>query len=156
MSHASVSCNEVTGSTSENGGIYVAWGVSDVSVTDNYIHDNSFDTRKWGDPAGIMIGADPGASTITVSGNRLVNNLPNGITNKAAALLVAANNWWGAADGPGPVGPGSGDLVSANVDYAPWLTSAPSPTCPPVGTCEGGNPTPARVSTWGRLKAIYR
>jgi hypothetical protein len=156
MSRTSVSCNEVTGSTSENGGIYVAWGVSDISVTDNYVHDNSFDTLKWGDPAGIMIGADPGASTITVSGNRLVNNLPNGITNKAAALLVAENNWWGAADGPGGVGPGTGDPVSANVDYAPWLASAPSPACPPVGTCGGGNPTPAPATTWGRLKAIYR
>jgi len=134
----------------------VAWGVSDISVTDNYVHDNSFDTLKWGDPAGIMIGADPGASTITVSGNWLVNNLPNGITNKAVALLVARNNWWGAADGPGLVGPGSGDRVSANVDYIPWLTSAPSPTCPPVGTCGGGNPTPAPATTWGRLKAIYR
>jgi hypothetical protein len=156
MSHTSVSCNEVTGSTSENGGIYVAWGISDISVTDNYVHDNSFNTLKWGDPAGIMIGADPDASTITVSGNRLVNNLPNGITNKATALLVTRNNWWGTADGPGPVGIGTGDRVSANVDYTPWLASAPSPTCPPVGTCGGGNPTPAPATTWGRLKAIYR
>jgi hypothetical protein len=156
MSRTSVSCNEVTGSTSENGGIYVAWGVSDISITGNYVHDNLFNTLKWGDPAGIMIGADPDASTITVSGNRLVNNLPNGITNKATALLVARSNWWGTADGPGGVGPGTGDPVSANVDYSPWLASAPLPSCPQVGICGGGNPTPASVSTWGRLKAIYR
>jgi hypothetical protein len=155
-SHTSVSCNDVSGSTSENGGIYVAWAVSDVSVTDNHVHDNSFDTRKWGDPAGIMIGEHPDASTITVSGNRLVNNLPSGLTNRAPGLLVAEDNWWGAADGPGPAGPGSGDPVSANVDYAPWLGGAPSPACPPVGTCDGGLPTPTPVSTWGRLKAIYR
>jgi hypothetical protein len=85
-----------------------------------------------------------------------VNNLPSGVTNKAAALLVAENNWWGAADGPGPVGPGTGDPVSTNVDYTPWLGSAPSPACPPVGTCEGGFPTRTPVSTWGGLKAIYR
>ncbi|HIE17169.1 MAG TPA: hypothetical protein EYP71_03135 [Dehalococcoidia bacterium] len=35
--------------------------------------------------------------------------------------LDAENNWWGANDGPGGVGPGSGDAVSANVDYDPWL-----------------------------------
>jgi nitrous oxidase accessory protein NosD len=156
MSRTSVSCNDVSASASENGGIYVAWEVADVSITDNYVHDNSFDTGKWGDPAGIMIGAEPDASTITVSGNRLVNNRPNGLTNKAAAQLAAGSNWWGAADGPGPVGPGTGDAVSANVDFTPWLGSAPSPACPPIGTCDGGFPTPARVSTWGGLKAIYR
>ena len=155
MSRTSVSCNDVSGSTSENGGIYVAWAISNVSVTDNYVHDNSFDTGKWGDPAGIMVGAEPDASTLTVSGNRLVNNRPSGITNKAATLLVAEDNWWGAADGPGPVGSGTGDPVSANVDYTPWLGSAPSPACPPVGTCGGGNPTPAPTSTWGKLKSIY-
>jgi hypothetical protein len=155
MSRTDVSCNDVSASASENGGIYVAWAVSDVSITDNYVHDNSFDTSKWGDPAGIMIGADVDASTVTVSGNRLANNVPGGITNKAAALLVAEGNWWGAADGPGPVGAGTGDPVSANVDYAPWLTAAPAPACPPVGTC-GGAPTPAPPTTWGRLKAIYR
>ena len=32
-----------------------------------------------------------------------------------AAALDATNNWWGAASGP------SGDAVSVNVDYRPWL-----------------------------------
>jgi Ca2+-binding RTX toxin-like protein len=40
--------------------------------------------------------------------------------------LDATCNWWGDASGPGPVGPGSGALVSPNVDYDPWLT-APAP-----------------------------
>lgn len=33
-------------------------------------------------------------------------------------------NWWGAADGPGPVGPGTGSKVSPGVDFNPWLKSA--------------------------------
>jgi hypothetical protein len=33
-------------------------------------------------------------------------------------------NWWGAANGPGPVGPGSGSLVSNGVDYSPWLKTS--------------------------------
>ena len=156
MSHTSASCNDVSGSTSENGAIYVAWGVSSVSVTDNYVHDNILNPIKWGNPAGIMIGADPDAATVTVSGNRLVNNTPNGITNRAIARLVAENNWWGAPDGPGPVGSGSGDDVSANVDYDPWLGSPPAPICPPVGTCPGDNPTPSKATSWGRLKTLFR
>ncbi len=35
--------------------------------------------------------------------------------------LDATYNYWGANDGPSGVGPGSGDAVSANVDYDPWL-----------------------------------
>jgi hypothetical protein len=102
------------------------------------------------------VDADP--ANITVSGNRLVNNLPNGITNLAssAVVLVAEDNWWGAADGPGPVGPGSGDQVSINVDYAPWLAAAPSPVCPVVGTCPGEGPVPVSAKTWGAVKARYR
>ena len=33
----------------------------------------------------------------------------------------AENNWWGDASGPSGVGPGTGDAVSANVTYDPWL-----------------------------------
>ena len=32
-------------------------------------------------------------------------------------------NWWGAANGPGAIGTGNGSLVSAGVDYTPWLRS---------------------------------
>ena len=33
----------------------------------------------------------------------------------------AENNWWGDKSGPSGVGPGTGDAVSTNVDYDPWL-----------------------------------
>lgn len=155
-SYAAASCNDVSYSTSENGGIYVAWAVSNVSITDNHVHDNTFNPAKWGDPAGIMIGAEPDASTITVSGNILHGNVPNGVTNKAAAPLAAGNNWWGDASGPSGAGSGSGDAVSANVGFAPWLTSPPTLSCPAIGTCEGGNPTPAPRTTWGAVKTLYR
>ena len=38
-----------------------------------------------------------------------------------ATAVDAENNWWGDASGPSGVGPGTGDAVSANVDYDPWL-----------------------------------
>jgi len=37
-------------------------------------------------------------------------------------MANATQNWWGSADGPSGVGPGSGDYVSENVIYIPWLT----------------------------------
>jgi hypothetical protein len=36
-------------------------------------------------------------------------------------MFDARNNWWGDASGPGGVGPGTGDAVSSNVYYTPWL-----------------------------------
>ena len=53
-------------------------------------------------------------------------------------------NWWGAANGPGPVGPGSGSKVSDNVNYSPWLI-APAPG----GACLGGVPQTAGKVTGG-------
>jgi hypothetical protein len=155
MSDTTVRCNDVSGSTSENGGIYTAWAVSGVSIVDNHIHDNVFNTDKWGDPGGIMIGTGVDLSTVTVTNNRIENNTPNGITNKAAGILVATNNWWGDPSGPSGAGSGIGDAVSTNVNYAPWLLSAPSPSCPAVGAC-GEAPVPASITSWGRIKTRYR
>jgi len=38
-----------------------------------------------------------------------------------ATSVNAENNWWGDDSGPSGAGPGTGDAVSGNVDYDPWL-----------------------------------
>ncbi|MFZ5916880.1 MAG: lamin tail domain-containing protein, partial [Chloroflexota bacterium] len=130
-SHTLVEGNEVYNSASENGAIYVAFGVSSVTVTRNHVHDNTLATGKWGDPGGIMLGTAVNAASVAVHNNCITDNSPNGVTNKATGLLDAENNWWGASDGPSGSGSGSGDAVSTNVDYDPWLTMPPSDVCPP-------------------------
>jgi hypothetical protein len=123
-SDTAVQGNEVHHSTSENGAIYVAWGVSNVTISYNDVHDNALDTGKWGDPGGIMIGTAVAASTVHVNYNNIYGNSPNGVTNKATALLDATNNWWGDASGPyhPTANPGgTGNAVSDNVDFDPWL-----------------------------------
>jgi hypothetical protein len=55
-------------------------------------------------------------------------------------------NWWDSADGPGPVGPGTGARVSPNVDFNPWLI-APAP----AGACVGGASAPAKVTGGGQI-----
>jgi hypothetical protein len=37
--------------------------------------------------------------------------------------LLAINNWWGASDGPGGDGSGSGDAVLGKIDFNPWSQS---------------------------------
>jgi len=68
-----------------------------------------------------------GSDDISIHWNNIYNNGSYGVHGAGAASVVdAENNWWGADDGPGGVGPGSGDTVSANVDYDPWLGAGPT------------------------------
>lgn len=54
--------------------------------------------------------------------NNIVGNTEYGVINDDPEndVFDAEGNWWGAADGPSDVGPGSGDAVSSNVDFDPW------------------------------------
>ncbi|MBC7238205.1 MAG: right-handed parallel beta-helix repeat-containing protein, partial [Chloroflexi bacterium] len=121
MSGVTVEENEIYNCRSENGAIYVAYGVSDVTIRNNKVYDNTLNTRKWDNPGAIMIGTAVNAATVYVNANNIYGNWPYGVTNKAAATLDATGNWWGAADGPSGEGPGSGDAVSTNVSFANWL-----------------------------------
>jgi len=138
ISDTNVTGNDISYSSSENGAIYVTHGVSNINITYNNIHDNTFSLLKW-QPGGVTVGNSDGqlAATVEVHYNNFTGNNPNGVLNLAADLLDAENNYWGAADGPGLVGPGSGDNVSANVDFTPWYAqplTIPSGPCVPLGT----------------------
>ncbi len=59
---------------------------------------------------------------LTISGSELFGNVDYGLRNSSSSSITATENWWGAPDGPSGSGPGSGDEVSANVDYSSFLT----------------------------------
>jgi hypothetical protein len=76
-----------------------------------------------GNTSGIVVDANA-TNGLVANNNNIVGNPTIGVQNNNGALNVnAQSNWWGAANGPGPVGPGSGDKVSTNVDYSNWLTA---------------------------------
>jgi hypothetical protein len=81
---------------------------------------------------GIAVGFDL-ADTSTVTAH--LNNITGNGTGVATTVqqVDATCNWWGDASGPGGDGPGTGDGVSGNVVFEPWLT-APAPG----GPCNGG------------------
>lgn len=77
------------------------------------------------------IGADiDESSTATITDTALVNNsefavvVPTG--QDGNETVTATNNWWGSPSGPSGAGPGSGDAVSAGVEYEPWSETAPT------------------------------
>ena len=71
-------------------------------------------------------GCDPGVFVaVAVVDNCIEANsigLRSNLTIPAGNPVPAENNWWGAADGPGPTG--SGNWVVGNVDYAPFLPAS--------------------------------
>ncbi|KPK67283.1 hypothetical protein AMJ87_13600 [candidate division WOR_3 bacterium SM23_60] len=76
--------------------------------------------------------------------NEIEDNSEEGVRNADAGVTIdAENNWWGDPSGPGGSGPGSGDEVSSNVDYDPWLTTSMSdsvaPATPYVLNAKAGN-----------------
>lgn len=71
---------------------------------------------------------------VNINRNSITGN-GDGLYNANTFLVDGTCNWWGAANGPSGVGPGSGDTVSANVDFLPWLT-----TDELDGPCLGGYP----------------
>jgi nitrous oxidase accessory protein NosD len=88
---------------------------SKVTITNNDFHDN-----RIGIYAVHCSPANTCAHFNNIYDNRTygVVSKPNG--DSESVVFNARYNWWGANDGPGPVGPSSGDKVSANVIYDSW------------------------------------
>ena len=76
---------------------------------------------------------------VVVNRNSLIGTT-DGLWTNTTSTIDGTCNWWDNASGPGPVGPGSGSNVTANVTYTPWLASSNL-----SGTCTGG--VPASVTT---------
>lgn len=62
-------------------------------------------------------------SNPAINYNNINDNTDYGVLNADPIVTIDAEyNWWGDPSGPGGVGPGTGDEVSENVLYDPWLT----------------------------------
>ncbi len=69
----------------------------------------------------------PGNANPTINDNQIVGNVW-GVLNATSQVVDATNNWWGSSSGPfQPVlnPEGTGDQVSDNVNFIPWLTEPP-------------------------------
>lgn len=105
--------------------------VSDVSITCGTITGSGraglfvYRASGWGD--GVI-------DDVTIVRSSITGNSQWGV----AAIMAyenidATDNWWGNDSGPGGVGPGTGDAVSSNVDFTPWIDNG-VPTATATGT----------------------
>ena len=73
---------------------------------------------------GSWLAADCSANTFATC--------PVGVDSDLALLVLAEDCWWGALDGPGGDGPGSGVAVLGNVDIDPFRTDVLNLLCVPA------------------------
>ncbi len=129
--HVTVSGNAFNNCGSATEGtfaIQLSQAVNHITITGNAI-SNSYDgvNTRIGD------GWDVTGLEIHINGNNITGSTDFGVNNTVPGVLDATCNWWGAANGPGPVGTGSGDKVSTGVNFTPWLNApAPGGSCFPV------------------------
>src|SRR5437588_6977085 len=149
---------QITGNTIVGDGassaIFIGGGDSNVSVSGNQVRSAGSAVRVnniIGSPNssviiagnilknninGVSVATNSVTDTVQAHRNSLTGNTGFGISNdpSSGGMVNGTCNWWGAANGPGPIASGSGDKVSTGVVYAPWLVSANL-----NGPCIGGN-----------------
>lgn len=110
-------------------------GVKDVTVTKNNIHDGMRGVGIRDD--GYGFGEN---SNILIDRNAFTNNGDYGVGNEGGytGSVIATCNWWGDGTGPSGVNNGTGDAVSANVTFQPWLTTDDLDNSPCDGPIFGG------------------
>jgi parallel beta-helix repeat protein len=120
--------------TNNHKGIYLDEYSTQNTIQDNLIMNNGHGVWIEGDSNQILrneilnnmevtsgIHLTSYASNNTIHCNNIIGNLPYGVYNGASEVVNATKNWWGHVSGPSGVGLGSGDAVSANVTFDPWL-----------------------------------
>jgi parallel beta-helix repeat protein len=71
---------------------------------------------------GIWIDDGVDGDEVSINLNNITSNNKFGILNTSTTNVAdATQNWWGDLSGPSGKGSGSGDAVSDNVKYCPWL-----------------------------------
>ncbi|MHC1625627.1 MAG: NosD domain-containing protein, partial [Methermicoccaceae archaeon] len=106
------------------------------TVTKNILANNKMDISfLWGDPTAEIHYNDLSKGVYGVSALSITPapapTIPNPAINvsmppgSSVSSINATYNWWGAEDGPGPVGDGHGVRVTPSVLYKPWLRESP-------------------------------
>lgn len=107
------------------------WGGDSTTPADHIsIHDNSFHDISSPYPADAAISTQTDVRSVTVYNNSIVSTPGNpteyGVEVRSTNTVDASANWWGTNTPSGVA-----VLVSANVDYTPWLNSGTDTSADP-------------------------
>ena len=117
---------------------------------DNTIRYNDIINNVWV-PSGIHVAANSSGNVANC--NNIEDNGAYGVWNDPGnPRLDATKNWWGSADGPS-LSPGSGDRVSDNVDYEPWIRDE-FQYCEECGGTRRPPPGVSTANHWGIVAMI--
>jgi hypothetical protein len=113
----------IDGNTLMNGfrGVRFSTAFGGPTLTQNVTITHNVITNM--DDAGIFIDTGTVSDSVSATRNSLSGN-GDGLRNSSTQVANGTCNWWGDASGPSGAGPGSGDTVSTNVAFSPWLTSS--------------------------------
>lgn len=104
-------------------GIHLEDGAAYTAISRNVIANNGIAGIRFAgaaDPSGF--GDDPPGIGNYAHRNSITGN-GDGVVDWDTSTFDATCNWWGASTGPSGSGSGTGDGVSTQVDFAPWLLS---------------------------------
>jgi uncharacterized cupredoxin-like copper-binding protein len=122
---ATVKANTITGGN--YGVLAVAFDEQLYGITGDSKGTLTYNIISGAAIAGIFLDDEDNSNTykpvIKANRNSIINP-GDGFTNTTSNMMDGECNWWGAANGPSGVAAGSGDAVSSNVDFLPWLLSA--------------------------------
>jgi parallel beta-helix repeat protein len=163
VSGAIVSDNVIT---NHHEGVHLGVNSRNTTIENNEIRDNAEGILIEGDDNQVLrndirnntgegsgIHLTDSAEGNIIHCNNIEGNLAYGVYNENVAETVnATNNWWGGANGPS-FSPGSGDKISANVLYDPYLSFVFQYCVQCGGTPPGPTPVPT-VNRWGIVAMI--
>jgi len=129
-------------------GVFISDGAHDNTFTGNTITDTTLLTRWAGETYedtqgdGVLLYPDAGVGNV-FHFNNIYDNADDGMENKTGTVVDATDNWWGDDSGPSGEGSGTGDEVSTDVNYDPWIQSAVTETTTETVTGGGTVATPS-------------
>jgi MBG domain (YGX type)/Cadherin domain len=119
-SNTSIILDGVTIDGASTAGIYVLDSASNTNSAT--VHADIQNSTISNSTTGILLeGSD---ATADANFNQITGNSTAGLSNTSGNAMDAEKNWWNSLTGPSGSGPGSGDSVSADVDFTPWCGDA--------------------------------
>jgi len=109
-------------------GIHLEDGATGTTITGNTITGNLMAGIRFAgaaDPGGPSLADDPPGAGNVANRNNISGNT-DGVVNydDTPQVFDSTCNWWGDVSGPSGSGPGTGDSVTTNVTFQPWLTTS--------------------------------